>query len=103
MKTEPPRDHEDDSSSPRSLREALDRVREWARRTATTPAVRSSRKELRSLGLALGTPADSTRPLLSGARNAWVRHLPHGLAFAAVAALLPVTTTVLVQDYGMNG
>ncbi len=50
---------------------------------STTPAVRSSRKELRSLGLALGTPADSTRPLLSGARNAWVRHLPHGLAFAA--------------------
>ncbi|MEU2648703.1 sensor histidine kinase [Streptomyces albidoflavus] len=103
MKTEPPRDHEDDSPSPRSLREALGRVREWGRRTAAAPAVRSSREELRSLGLALGTPADSTRPLLSGARNAWVRRLPHGLAFAAVAALLPVTTTVLVQDYGMNG
>ena len=78
-------------------------MREWGRRTAAAPAVRSSRKELRSLGLALGTPADSTRPLLSGARNAWVRRLSHGLAFAAVAALLPVTTVVLVQDYGMNG
>ncbi|WP_405394847.1 sensor histidine kinase [Streptomyces gougerotii] len=112
MKTEPPRDRDDKSPRPSgrrgllqpgSLRGALDRAGAWGRRTAALPAVLSSREELRSLGLALGTPADSARPLLSRARSPWIRRLPHVLAFGAVAALLPVTTTVLVQDYGMNG
>ncbi|MEV4681300.1 sensor histidine kinase [Streptomyces kurssanovii] len=57
----------------------------------------------RRLAADLGTPSSSTAPLLGGARNRWLRLLPYGVALAFVATLLPVTATVLTQDYKVGG
>ncbi|MFC7308577.1 sensor histidine kinase [Streptomyces monticola] len=61
------------------------------------------REGLRELGLALTTPAEPGAPPLAGARKAWVRYSPYVVVLAFVAALLPVTATVLTQDYAING
>ncbi|MEU8760624.1 sensor histidine kinase [Streptomyces sp. NPDC048659] len=58
---------------------------------------------LRGLGVALTTPTGPGEPLLGRAATPWVRLLPYGVALAFVASLLPVTVTVLVQDYQVNG
>ncbi|MER8047357.1 sensor histidine kinase [Streptomyces sp. NPDC094032] len=58
---------------------------------------------LRAFGLALATPTASGEALLARASSPWVRLLPYGVALAFVAALLPVTVNVLVNDYGGNG
>ncbi|WP_457029753.1 sensor histidine kinase [Kitasatospora sp. P5_F3] len=59
--------------------------------------------QLADLGRALLTPVEGRSPLMSGAQRAWVRWLPYLLAISAVAALLPVGTVVLTNDYGVPG
>ncbi|PRH80628.1 two-component sensor histidine kinase [Streptomyces solincola] len=51
----------------------------------------------------LGTPTRPGAPLMGRAARPWLRWLPYALALAAVGTLLPVTVTVLIHDYGMNG
>ncbi|WMX47251.1 sensor histidine kinase [Streptomyces roseicoloratus] len=58
---------------------------------------------LRSFGTALATPTGPGEPLLARASSPWVRRLPYGVALALVASLLPVTITVLMQDYHVDG
>ncbi|MBT2440282.1 sensor histidine kinase [Streptomyces sp. ISL-36] len=58
---------------------------------------------MQAFGVALATPTQPGAPLLAQAQNRWLRLLPYGAAFAFVASLLPVTITVLVQDYQVNG
>ncbi|MFD6415377.1 sensor histidine kinase [Streptomyces sp. NPDC060194] len=58
---------------------------------------------LRGLGTALTTPAPAGRPPLSGAPERWQRALPYVVALGVAATLLPVTVTVLVQDYRLSG
>ncbi|MGN9791094.1 sensor histidine kinase [Streptomyces sp. NPDC054847] len=62
-----------------------------------------ARRAGRRLAADLGTPSASTAPLLGGAGSRWLRLLPYGVALAFVATLLPVTTTVLTQDYKLGG
>ncbi|MGW0928830.1 sensor histidine kinase [Streptomyces sp. NPDC002644] len=64
---------------------------------------RALREGLREFGQALVTPSAPGAPPLSGARRQWVRAVPYLVALGFVASLLPVTVTVLVQDYGVNG
>ncbi|MGW8851037.1 sensor histidine kinase [Streptomyces xiamenensis] len=54
------------------------------------------------LSQALGAPEPS-EALLARAPRAWMRVLPHVLAFAAVASLLPSGVVVLLNDYGLPG
>lgn len=61
------------------------------------------RDGLRELGHALTTPARSGEVPLAGASKLWVRYLPYAVVFGFVASLLPVTVTVLVNDYRMGG
>ncbi|MEV4947457.1 sensor histidine kinase [Streptomyces sp. NPDC053755] len=58
---------------------------------------------MQAFGVALATPTRPGAPLLAHARKRWLRLLPYGVALAFVASLLPVTITVLVQDYQVNG
>ncbi|MFD7237113.1 sensor histidine kinase [Streptomyces syringium] len=41
-------------------------------------------------------------PLFGRSRRRWVRRLPYGVAILFIAALLPVTGTVLSQDHGLH-
>ncbi|WP_418956873.1 sensor histidine kinase [Streptomyces tritici] len=84
------------SSTPRARR--LARLRALVRRGVPAGA----RRPLHALGLALATPRPAA-PLLADARYVWLRHLPYVVAFAFVATLLPVTITVLTQDYRLDG
>ncbi|MFI9461356.1 sensor histidine kinase [Streptomyces xiamenensis] len=54
------------------------------------------------LSQALGAPEPS-EALLARAPRAWMRVLPHVLAFAAAASLLPTGIVVLLNDYGLPG
>ncbi|MFF5972185.1 sensor histidine kinase [Streptomyces sp. NPDC012769] len=58
---------------------------------------------VRGLGVALATPAGRGEALLARAASPWLRWLPYGVAFVLVATLLPVTITVLAQEYQVNG
>ncbi|MFD9033590.1 sensor histidine kinase [Streptomyces sp. NPDC059567] len=58
---------------------------------------------MRSFGTALATPTEPSAPLLADARSRWLRMLPYAIAVAFVASLLPVTVTVLLNDYQVNG
>ncbi|MFB6891773.1 sensor histidine kinase [Kitasatospora sp. NPDC056327] len=57
---------------------------------------------VRALLRPLTRPSADHAPLLAQASRRWVRALPYVLALAAVAALLPTTINVLVQDYGVD-
>ncbi|WOI59569.1 sensor histidine kinase [Streptomyces fradiae] len=57
----------------------------------------------RALSAALSTPTEPGAALLGQAASRWVRLVPHVVALALVASLLPVTVVVLVDDYGVNG
>ncbi|MFD5325342.1 sensor histidine kinase [Streptomyces sp. NPDC127092] len=70
--------------------------------SARTPGARAQ-ELLRSFGTALATPTGPGEPLLARASSRWVRLLPYGVAVVLVAALLPVTVTVLVNEYDVNG
>ncbi|MFF8292450.1 sensor histidine kinase [Streptomyces sp. NPDC016309] len=61
------------------------------------------RGSARALGLAVTTPTEGAEPLLARAASPWLRRLPYAVAFGFVATLLPVTVTVLVGDYRVNG
>ncbi|MEV8396806.1 sensor histidine kinase [Streptomyces niveus] len=67
------------------------------------PRTARARESLRSLVGALRTPAVSTEPLLANAAKRWQRLIPYVVALGFAAALLPTTTTVLVQDYQLAG
>ncbi|MET9951657.1 sensor histidine kinase [Streptomyces sp. NPDC006339] len=58
---------------------------------------------VRGLGVALATPSGPGEALLARAASPWLRWLPYGVALVLVATLLPVTITVLAQDYHVNG
>ncbi|GGT62301.1 two-component sensor histidine kinase [Streptomyces lateritius] len=62
-----------------------------------------AREMTQAFGAALATPTRPGAPLLASAQKRWLRLLPYGVAFAFVASLLPVTITVLVNDYQVNG
>ncbi|MEV8312651.1 sensor histidine kinase [Streptomyces sp. NPDC059900] len=66
-------------------------------------AVAGVREGLGRAGAFLSTPAGRTEPLLARAPKRWVRMLPLVIALAFVAALIPVTTQVLANDYGVGG
>ncbi|GAA2476554.1 sensor histidine kinase [Streptomyces gobitricini] len=68
----------------------------------TTPLARL-RASVHAVGLAVATPAEGGTPLLARAASPWLRRLPYGVAFVFVASLLPVTVSVLVNDYRVNG
>ncbi|MGW6273298.1 sensor histidine kinase [Streptomyces sp. NPDC055060] len=54
-------------------------------------------------GAFLSTPAGRTEPILARAPKRWMRLLPLITALGFVAALIPVTTQVLSNDYGVSG
>ncbi|RFU86206.1 sensor histidine kinase [Streptomyces triticagri] len=58
---------------------------------------------LRELGLALATPAAAGEAPFARSPKRWVRTLPYVVVFGFVAALLPVTVTLLVRNYEVNG
>ncbi|MFI8516823.1 sensor histidine kinase [Streptomyces sp. NPDC085481] len=62
-----------------------------------------AQEQVRSFGVALATPTGPGEALLGRAASPWVRLLPYGVALALVATLLPVTITVFVNDYQVNG
>ncbi|MFI1716239.1 sensor histidine kinase [Streptomyces sp. NPDC053513] len=76
--------------------------------TAPPPVARRwvvtrTREVFQGLGAALTTPTTPGAPLLAGAPGRWVRLLPYVVAFSFVAALLPSTVVLLINDYGVNG
>ncbi|MFG2646760.1 sensor histidine kinase [Streptomyces sp. NPDC048436] len=82
------------------------------RRPATEPgragitlqhATAGVREGLGKAGAFLSTPAGRTEPLLSRAPKRWMRLLPLITALGFVATLIPVTTQVLANDYGVGG
>ncbi|MCX4509266.1 sensor histidine kinase [Streptomyces sp. NBC_01619] len=95
------------STAPPSTPTRSDRVRGALRGAARSgPALRArsaAGESLRSLGAALTTPTSPSAPLLAQASARWQRWLPYVLALAAVCTLLPVTISVLTQDYRMGG
>nr|WP_229860415.1 sensor histidine kinase [Streptomyces litmocidini] len=74
-----------------------------ARRPGGRWAVARTREVFQGLGAALTTPTTPGAPLLAGAPGRWVRLLPYVVAFSFVAALLPSTVVLLINDYGVNG
>ncbi|RII17313.1 Sensor histidine kinase DesK [Streptomyces sp. YIM 130001] len=70
---------------------------------AAGPRLVHLRSALRDLGLALATPAAAGETPFARSPKPWVRNLPYVVVFGFVVALLPVTVTVLVQDYEVNG
>lgn len=67
--------------------------------TAATAAKRGARL----IAAEFGTPSKSSEPLLGNAGKRWLRVLPYVVVFGFVATLLPVTATVLTQDYRVGG
>ncbi|WP_234312385.1 sensor histidine kinase [Streptomyces griseus] len=78
--------------SPRSaVRRAGGRIRGW------------SRAAVQALDAAFTPPAQAGAPPFAGSPSRWVRLLPYGFGVALVASLLPVTVTLLVNDYDVPG
>ncbi|SED45545.1 sensor histidine kinase [Streptomyces sp. TLI_105] len=73
------------------------------RRPGDRWAIARTREVFQGFGAALTTPTAPGAPLLAGAPGRWVRLLPYVVAFAFVAALLPSTVVLLINDYGVNG
>ncbi|MFJ2115602.1 sensor histidine kinase [Streptomyces sp. NPDC087850] len=67
------------------------------------PAAPRARQRTRALVRALRTPSEPTEPLFARAPRAWQRGAPHVIAFGFAVTLLPVTATVLTQDYRLGG
>ncbi|MEU1281914.1 sensor histidine kinase [Streptomyces sp. NPDC005805] len=65
--------------------------------------LRRLRRGARVVAAELGTASPDAAPLFGGAGPRWVRWLPYLVVFGCVSALLPVTVTVLIQDYRLNG
>ncbi|MEV1018986.1 sensor histidine kinase [Streptomyces sp. NPDC050264] len=66
---------------------------------------RGARGTLAAAGSALTAAmgADRAEPLLARAPKRWMRLLPYLVALGFVVVLIPVTTQVLSNDYGVNG
>ncbi|MEJ8640505.1 sensor histidine kinase [Streptomyces sp. MS1.HAVA.3] len=58
---------------------------------------------LAQLAVVLRTPARAAQPLFAQAPKAWQRLLPFAVVGIFVVTLLPVTITVLTNDYGVAG
>ncbi|MGW5862397.1 sensor histidine kinase [Streptomyces sp. NPDC055239] len=61
------------------------------------------REGLERAGAFFAKPAGRTEPLLARAPRRWMRLTPLIIALGFVAALIPVTTQVLTNDYGVSG
>ncbi|MFD3438009.1 sensor histidine kinase [Streptomyces sp. NPDC058685] len=66
-------------------------------------ALRGAQDNLRLLAADLRTPSSSTAPLFGSVEKRWLRLTPYVVVFAFVVTLLPVTVSVLVNDYRLNG
>ncbi|MEV6752291.1 histidine kinase [Streptomyces sp. NPDC051214] len=73
------------------------------RRAASRRAAAGVREALGRAGAFLSTPAGRTEPPLARAPRRWMRLLPMITALGFVAVLIPVTTQVLTNDYGVSG
>ncbi|MFI6942955.1 sensor histidine kinase [Streptomyces sp. NPDC050418] len=94
MRVRPPKDGSTGRSSPTAPGLPADGTRvHWS----------AVKEGFREFGIALTTPAAAGRAPLAQAPKLWVRLSPYVVVFAFVAALLPVTVTVLVQDYKLSG
>ncbi|WP_434589047.1 sensor histidine kinase [Streptomyces sp. A5-4] len=60
-------------------------------------------RHLRTLAHAVSHPSHSPTPLFADAPKRWQRLLPYGAVLVLVCTLLPVTITVLNNDYGVPG
>ncbi|MFE3555225.1 histidine kinase [Streptomyces sp. NPDC059193] len=58
---------------------------------------------LAQLAVVLRSPAGAAQPLFARAPRAWQRMLPFAVVGVFVVTLLPVTITVLSNDYGLSG
>ncbi|MGP3689923.1 histidine kinase [Streptomyces sp. IBSNAI002] len=58
---------------------------------------------LAQLAVVLRSPARAAQPLFAQAPRAWQRMLPFAVVGVFAVTLLPVTITVLANDYGLNG
>ncbi|UYQ61924.1 sensor histidine kinase [Streptomyces peucetius] len=67
------------------------------------PLATAAKRGARLIADELRTPSRSTAPLLGRAGKRWLRMLPYTIVFGFVATLLPVTATVLIQDYRLGG
>ncbi|MFE3825579.1 sensor histidine kinase [Streptomyces sp. NPDC059092] len=71
--------------------------------SSPAPHFASSRRALWALAASLRTPSESTEPLLSHAPRQWQRLFPYVVLLGFAVTLLPVTATVLTQDYRLGG
>ncbi|OEJ36040.1 two-component sensor histidine kinase [Streptomyces subrutilus] len=78
------------------------RTRERVRTVPSSPGPRVP-GALAQLALVLRTPARAAQPLFAQAPQAWQRMLPFAVVGVFVVTLLPVTITVLANDYGLGG
>ncbi|MFE3599740.1 sensor histidine kinase [Streptomyces sp. NPDC059096] len=67
------------------------------------PRFATARRALWGLASALHTPSESTEALLSHAPRRWQRLFPYAVTLGFAVTLLPVTATVLSQDYRLGG
>lgn len=65
--------------------------------------LRAALRNLREIGHALSHPSHPPTPLLSGAPKRWQRLLPYVVVVALAAVFIPVTITVLKDQYGLSG
>ncbi|WP_406365317.1 sensor histidine kinase [Streptomyces sp. NBC_01546] len=80
----------------------LGRTRERARTVASSPGSRVP-GALAQLAVVLRPPARAAQPLFAQAPKTWQRMLPFAVVGVFVVTLLPVTITVLANDYGLGG
>lgn len=70
---------------------------------AAEPLLATARAEVRALVNALRPAPEPVRPLFANSARRWVRKLPYAVALIFVVILLPITATLLVEDYGVVG
>lgn len=63
----------------------------------------AARRNLRELAHGLSHPSHPPGPLLAHRPKRWQRLLPYAVVLALVAVFVPVTISVLTQQYGLNG
>lgn len=78
------------------------RTRERVRTVVPSPGPRVP-GALAQLAVVLRTPARAAQPLFARAPKAWQRALPFAVAGVFVVTLLPVTITVLTNEYRLGG
>lgn len=69
----------------------------------TDGLISAGRRNLRALGHAVTHPSHAPTPLFADAPKRWQRLLPYAAVLALVATFLPVTITVLTNDYSVPG